>query len=160
MSYWTRMCGKHALRIALGGMLSAVGVAAAGAAEYHGVAAADGFIMLVDKSSIYETGGYTRGWIVTINADPNEDQDPIESTLDEFDCGQHRWRALSQTSRSEDGEVIDSFDNSDLSWVNVEPSTIAENLQTAICSPSSMTDDPFPTDDLAAIRNAYLQTRK
>lgn len=158
MNHRTSAFHKRLARVVLGGVLAAASVTAVAAAEYHGVASGDGYIMMVDKSSIYQSGGYTRGWVVTIYADPSDDQDPIESALSEFDCQQHRWRAVSYTTRDEDGDVLQSFNNDDLSWANIEPSTIGEDLQTAICSPSSMTDDPLPTDSLTDIRAAYLKT--
>lgn len=156
MNHWTRACHRNLVRLALGAMACAVSVATATAAEYHEVAAGDDYIMIVDKSSIYQTGDYMRGWVVTMYADPEADY-PIISTLDEFDCPQHRWRALSYTTRDDDGDSIDSFDNDDLSWTNIEPSTNGESLQTAICSSSSITDEAFPTDNLADILSAYLE---
>jgi hypothetical protein len=156
MNHWTTV-GR---RLVLGGMLCAASVAAAAAAEYHGVAAGDDYIIMVDKSSIYQSGDYTRGWVITMYADPADDDDPILSTLDEFDCSQHRWRAVSYTTRDESGTVVTTFDNDDLSWTNVEPSTNGENLQTAICTPSSMTDEPLPTDNLADILGAYWKTQE
>jgi hypothetical protein len=158
MTYWTRSGGA---RLVLSAVISAAGIAAAAgaaAAEYHGVAADEDSITMVDKSSIYETGGYTRGWVVVLYADPTEDQDPILSSLTEFDCPQHRWRMITYTGRDEDGAVIDSIDNDDLSWENVQPSTIGEKIETAICSPSSMTDTPLSIENLADIRDAYLET--
>ena len=157
MKHWT---GRRLARVVLGAVFCAASVAAATAAEYHGVAAGDDYIVMVDKSSIYQTGGYTRGWTVTMYADPGDDDDPILSTLDEFDCAQHRWRVVSYTTRDESGEVVTSFDNDDLSWSNVEPSTNGETLQTAICTPSTMTDEALPTDDLAAILSAYIKTQE
>jgi hypothetical protein len=157
MNHWT---GRRLARVVLGAVFCAASVAAATAAEYHGVAAGDDYIVMVDKSSIYQTGGYTRGWVVTMYANPDDDEDPILSTLDEFDCAQHRWRPVSYTTRDESGEVVTSLDNDDLSWSNVEPSTNGESLQTAICTPSTMTDEALPTDDLAAILSAYVQTQK
>lgn len=157
MNHWMSAGRKGLARAVLGVAFSAMSTAAI-AAEYHGIAVGDDYIMMVDKHSIYQTGGYTRGWVVTMYATPKADQDPIMSTLDEFDCSQHRWRAVSYTTRDQEGDVVSSFDNDDLNWVNVEPSTNGEDLQTAICSPSTMTDEALPSDNLADILDAYLQS--
>jgi hypothetical protein len=157
MTYRTRTCHKRLARVVLGGMICAASVGAAAAAEYHGVAAGDHYIMIVDKNSIYQAGGYTRGWIVTLSDD--RDDDPILSALGEFDCSQHRWRTISYTSRDEDGDVIESVDNDDLSWINVEPGTNGEDLQSAICSPSSMTGEALSTDNLADLLESYLDSQ-
>lgn len=157
MNHWTRACHKHVARIALGGMFCAVSVAAAAAAaEYHQVSRSGNYIMLVDKSSIYQAGDYTRASVVTMSADPNEY--PILSTLDEVDCAQRRWRTLSHTSRDDNGDVVNSVDDNDPSWNEVKPDTLGEDVVAAICSPSSMTDEALWTDNLADILEAYLDS--
>jgi hypothetical protein len=147
-------------RVALGGFLAFAGTASAAAADYYGIAAGDGYMMMVDKSSIYQTGGYSRGWLITLNQDSDdEDQAPIVSMLLEVDCQQNRSRPISFTARDEAGSVITSDDEVG-EWSNVEPSTTGETVRDAICSPASITENQLPSDSLTDIRAAYLQTLK
>jgi hypothetical protein len=147
-------------RLALGGLLAFAGAASAASADYYAIGGGDGYMIMIDKTSINQTGGYSRGWVVTLKASPGgADDAPITSMLIEMDCQQDRTRLIGFKAQDADGSVVGS-DEDVGEWSDVASGTAGEDVRNAICSPEGVTEHHLPSDSPVAIRNAFIQSLK
>ena len=139
-------------------VLGAIAPSAASAADwwFTGGAANRAGIYFVDRSSVQRVGGYTRAWVKLVPESTSAVTEIL--ALQEVDCGQRRYRLLSQKTRSPDGRADDKISQPE--WVFSAPESAIDSTVSAICGDQNSWIAKVQDTSLAAkIVFGYLNKR-